>query len=289
MATIPGPPVYRAARCTALPHLDKADGVSNILEKIMQTKRGEVAAARQRVSEAALRDQLTEAPPVRDFVQALRDAEPVGLIAEVKKASPSAGLIREDFDPIEIALTYQEHGAHCLSVLTDEQYFQGHLDYLRQVRKAVRIPVLRKEFILDRYQILEARAAGADSILLIAECLPQEQLTDLYTYAQELGMEPLIELYEPDNLERVLSLKPQLVGVNNRNLKTFVTDLEHSFRLRKQVPADVVFVSESGIKTYADVERLIAANVQAMLVGESLMRQPDIGVAVRQLLGTAAS
>ncbi|MAT14103.1 MAG: indole-3-glycerol-phosphate synthase [Planctomyces sp.] len=289
MATIPGPAGFRAVRCTAPPHLDKADGVSNILEKIMQTKRGEVDAARQRVPEEALREQLAEAPPVRDFVQALRDAKRVGLIAEVKKASPSAGLIREDFDPVKIALTYQQHGANCLSVLTDEQYFQGHLDYLKEVRKAVRIPVLRKEFILDRYQILEARAAGADSILLIAECLPQEQLADLYACSRELGMEPLIELYEPDNLERVLSLNPQLVGVNNRNLKTFVTDLEHSFRLRKQVPADVVFVSESGIKTHADVERLAAANVQAMLVGESLMRQPDIGVAVQQLLGSTAS
>ncbi|QDU79523.1 Indole-3-glycerol phosphate synthase [Polystyrenella longa] len=260
--------------------------MSNVLEKIMQTKRGEIDRARQQTSEESLREQLNSAPPVRDFVQALRNASNVGLIAEVKKASPSAGLIRADFDPVQIAQTYESNGANCLSVLTDEQYFQGHLDFLKAVRQAVQIPVLRKEFILDRYQIIEARAAGADSILLIAECLPQEQLADLYGYSVELGMEPLIELYEPENLDRVLSLNPKLVGVNNRNLKTFKTDLEHSFRLRKQVPTDVVFVSESGIKTHSDVQRLVEANVQAMLVGESLMRQPDIGVAVQQLLGT---
>ena len=253
----------------------------------METKPGEIEIARQRTPETELQAKLSEAPPIRDFVQALRNAEQVGLIAEVKKASPSAGLIRPDFNPVEIALAYQQHGAHCLSVLTDEQYFQGHLDYLKQIRQAVDIPILRKEFILDRYQILEARVAGADSILLIAECLEQSQLEDLYAYAVELGMEPLIELYDPENLERVLNLNPKLVGVNNRNLKTFETDLEHSFQLRKQIPDDIVFVSESGIATHADVERLIAANVQAMLVGESLMRQENIGAAVQQLLGTS--
>ncbi|MEZ6047246.1 MAG: indole-3-glycerol phosphate synthase TrpC [Planctomycetaceae bacterium] len=244
---------------------------------------------RTRVSLETLKSQLSEATPVRDFVQALRDARGVGLIAEVKKASPSAGLIRADFDPVKIAQIYEANGANCLSVLTDEHYFQGHLDFLRAVRQMVKIPVLRKEFVLDQYQILEARVAGADSILLIAECLEQSELEDLYGYSVELGMEPLIELYDPENLERVLSLAPKLVGVNNRNLKTFVTDLEHSFRLRKLVPADVVFVSESGIKTHEDVQRLAAANVQAMLVGESLMRQEDIGLAVQQLLGTTVS
>jgi len=259
--------------------------VANVLEKIMAIKAEEVAAAKSRVSFEELQTSLEEASPVRDFVQALRDAEGVGLIAEVKKASPSAGLIRDDFHPVEIAQIYEQHGAACISVLTDEQYFQGHLDFLREVRQHVSIPVLRKDFILDRYQILEARVAGADSVLLIAECLEQDLLADLYAYAVELGMEPLIEIYEPDNLQRVLSLNPKLVGVNNRDLKTFVTDLEHSFTLRKQVPDEIVFVSESGIKTHTDVQRLQTQGVQAMLVGESLMRQPDIGQAVTQLLG----
>lgn len=252
----------------------------------MATKQEEVAAARSRTPIEELQDRLAEAPPVRDFVQALRNAKGVGLIAEVKKASPSAGLIREDFHPVEIARTYEQHGAACISVLTDEHYFQGHLDFLIDVRKNVGIPVLRKDFILDTYQILEARVAGADSVLLIAECLDQNSLEKLYAYSTELGMEPLIEIYEPQNLQRVLSLNPQLVGVNNRDLKTFVTDLEHSFSLRKQVPEEIVFVSESGIKTHDDVKRLQQEGVQAMLVGESLMRQPEIGPAVAELLGT---
>ncbi len=255
-----------------------------ILDKIVATKRDEIAAVRSRVCENSLRDRLAEAPPVRDFFAALAADGPIKLIAEVKKASPSAGLIREDFDPVAIAKTYAEHGAACLSVLTDEQYFQGHLDYLAAVRGAVDIPVLRKDFILDQYQLLEARAAGADAVLLIAECLEASQLADLHAAACEMGLTPLVELYEPANLDAVLAAGANLIGVNNRNLHTFEVDLNHTLKVRNQVPPGKLLVGESGIKTHADVAMLAEAGVDAILVGESLMRQADIGAAVDQLM-----
>lgn len=257
----------------------------NVLDRIVEHKRGEIAEARRVRPEAALRDELAGASPVRDFVAALKAAAEtdVAVIAEVKKASPSAGLIRADFDPVTIARAYEAHGAACLSVLTDEKFFQGRLDFLRAVRKEVGIPVLRKDFILDRYQVLEARAAGADCILLIAECLNDCEMRDLYFYASELGMECLIELYEPENLDRVLKLEPALVGVNNRNLKTMITDLDHSLRLRERIPESTLLVSESGIRTRGDVERLLDHDVRAILVGESLMKSPDVGAALAAL------
>jgi indole-3-glycerol phosphate synthase len=256
-----------------------------ILDQIVDRKRQEIAEAQARRSLEDVIAAAKDAPAARDFVGALRGTGDVALIAEVKKASPSAGLIRADFDPVQIARTYAEHGAAAISVLTDEQFFQGHLDYLKAVRASVPVPVLRKDFLLDPYQVYEARAAGADAVLLIAECLDDATMTELFQLAAELGMTSLVELYEPENLERVLRLGPSLVGVNNRNLKTFVTDLGHSLRLRPQVPADVAFVAESGIRTRADVERLRQAGVNAMLVGETLMRQPDIAAAVDELLG----
>jgi indole-3-glycerol phosphate synthase len=260
--------------------------VSNILNEIIETKRLEVAAAKQRCSVADLESRLSDAPPVRDFAAALRSASPaMGLIAEIKKASPSAGLIRPDFDAVAIARTYEQHGARCLSVLTDEQYFQGHLDYLTAVRAAVQIPVLRKDFIIDPYQVLEARLAGADCILLIAECLDNCHLRDLYFYASDLGLDALIEIHEADNLDRVLKLEPSLVGINNRDLKAMQTDLEHTIRLASRIPADCILISESGIKSHADVLRLQQAGARAILVGESLMKQSDIGGAVDSLLG----
>ena len=210
---------------------------------------------------------------------------PIKLIAEVKKASPSAGIIRADFDPAAIARTYQKHGAACLSVLTDEPYFQGKLEYLRDVRAAVDLPVLRKDFILEKYQLYEARAAGADAVLLIAECLDDCHLRALHNEAVELGMTPLVELYDPGNLQRVLDAGATLVGINNRNLRTFETDLAHTLRLRESVPGHCVLVAESGIRTRADVERLEVAGVNAILVGETLMAAPDIGAATDELLG----
>ena len=257
----------------------------NILTQIIERKRVEVDEARRQRPEAMLRDQIDAAPPVRNFVDALRSATDIGLIAEVKKGSPSAGIIRSDFDPVQIAKTYERHGASSLSVLTDEHFFLGHLDYLRAVRAAVEIPVLRKDFMIDRYQVLEARAAGADCILLIAECLDDCRLRDLYFYAAELGMESLIELYDIENLDRVLKLEPALMGINNRDLRTFVTDLDQTTRLAAQIPSTTLLVSESGIKTRADIDRVKAGGARAILVGETLMRSPDIGQAVDDLLG----
>jgi indole-3-glycerol phosphate synthase len=259
--------------------------MADILQQIMVHKRTEVTAARSRVSVAELERQILAAPPVRDFKAALLHNHPMGLIAEVKRASPSAGLIRADFSATVIARTYVENGAACLSVLTDEKYFQGHLDYLRQIRQTVDVPLLRKDFILDEYQILEARSVGADCILLIAECLDDIQLTDLFQTAAGLGMQALVELHDAANLERVLRLNPQMVGVNNRDLKVMKTNLQHCIDLRSRVPGDILFVGESGIHSRADVERLIAGDVQAMLVGETLMKSPDIGAKVRELLG----
>ena len=256
-----------------------------ILDKIVAAKLREIERDKAAVPTSKLEKQLSAAPPVRDFYAALADGPPCRLIAEVKKASPSKGVIRADFDPVEIAVIYERHGARCISVLTDEEYFQGSLDYLRRIRAAVELPVLRKDFVLDTYQVLEARAAGADAVLLIAECLDDKQLSMLYAAIIEQGMTPLVELFEPSNLGRVVALGAKLIGINNRDLRTFETDLEHTIRLRSRIPADRVVVGESGIRTHADVERLEAAGVGAMLVGESLMREPDLGAAVDRLLG----
>ena len=261
--------------------------LSTILDEILEQKRREVAAAKERLPLESLLSRIPSAQkmlPARGFEQAIREASRPALIAEVKKASPSAGLIRADFDAVTIARQYERSGATCLSVLTDEHFFQGHLDYLRDIRQIVRIPVMRKEFIIDRYQIAEARVAGADCVLLIAECLDDAQLSDLYNYARSLGMDVLIELYDLENVPRVLATGTKLLGINNRDLRTFVTSLEHTFRVKEQVPSDVMLVSESGIATNADIQRLRSQNIAAVLVGESLMRQPDISVAVRSLM-----
>lgn len=257
----------------------------NVLARIVAHKLTEVAAAKAARPAEELERQVAAAPPVRDFVAALRAAPTIGLIAEVKKASPSAGIIRADFDPVQIARTYEASGASCLSVLTDEKFFQGHLDYLRAVRREVGIPVLRKDFLIDPYQVLEARTAGADAVLLIAECLDDRQLRELYGATVSLGMTALIEIYEPSNLDRILPLDPPLIGVNNRDLRTFVTDLDQTLRIQPRVPAGTLLVSESGIKTRADVDRLSSHGVGAILVGETLMRSADIGAAVQELIG----
>jgi indole-3-glycerol phosphate synthase len=256
-----------------------------VLDKIVATKRIEIERAKGALSESELRARLADAPPARNFFTPLAASGPIKLIAEVKKASPSAGVIRADFEPVAIAKTYEAYGASCISVLTDESYFQGSLDYLRQIRAAIALPVLRKDFVLDTYQVLEARAAGADAVLLIAECLDDCNLRKLFNAICELGMAPLVELYDPENLQRVFDAGATLIGINNRNLHTFDVDLEHTIRMRARVPDECVLVGESGIKTYADVQRLQSAGVDAILVGESLMREPDIGAAVDRLLG----
>jgi len=259
--------------------------VPTILDKITAVKRDEIAAAKASRPQLEVERAAAAASPPRDFFGTLASDGPIRLIAEVKKASPSKGVIRADFDPVAIAKIYEAHGASCLSVLTDVQFFQGSLDYMRAVREAVALPVLRKDFILDPYQVYEARAAGADAVLLIAECLDDCGLRSLHNLIVDLGMTPLVEFYEPTNLARVVEAGAQLIGVNNRNLHTFEVDLGHSMRMHEQVPSGVVFVSESGIAGRAEAERLQAAGIDAMLVGESLMRKPDIGAAVDELLG----
>jgi len=259
--------------------------VPNILDIIVASKRIEVEAAKQARSADELRTRLADAPAPRDFAAAMATRGEVSLLAEVKKASPSKGVIREDFDPVAIAKTYEQHRARAISVLTDEEFFQGHLDYLRDVRAAIRLPVLRKDFIIDRYQLLEARVAGADAVLLIAECLDDCNLRALHNEAIELGMAPLVELYDPENLPRVLEAGATLVGINNRDLRTFEVDLDHTVRLAAQIPDECTIIGESGIRTAEDVARLQAAGVDAILVGESLMASADIGAAVDALLG----
>lgn len=259
--------------------------MANVLDKIVAHKRVEIAAAKAARPLAELQTGVQYAAPVRNFLGALQAHHPLGLIAEVKRASPSAGLIRDDFDPVEIAKIYEENGAACISVLTDEHFFQGSLKYLEDIRKAVQLPVLRKDFILDPYQVYEARCSGADAILLIAECLEDAELRDLYELSHELSMETLIEVYEPQNVDRVLALSPRLMGVNNRNLQTFETSLEHTIQLRQKIPQEVLLVGESGIHTREDVLRLQNGGAHAILVGESLMRSADIGARVRSILG----
>ena len=256
-----------------------------ILDKIVATKRNEIVQAKKRRPESELRAAIADAPPPRDFFHALAADGEIKLIAEVKKASPSKGVIRADFQPVEIAQAYAANGASCISVLTDQAYFQGSLEYLQDIRAAVSLPLLRKDFILDTYQLLEARVAGADAVLLIAECLDDCHLRKLHNEAIELGMAPLVELYEPANLTRVFDAGATLIGVNNRDLRTFEVDLQHTIRLREQIPQQCVLVGESGIHSRADALLLEDAGVDAMLVGEHLMSQPDIGAAVRLILG----
>lgn len=258
--------------------------MSSILEKIVATKREEVARALKQRPASELEAALPHAPPVRDFLAPLAAAGPIKLIAEVKKASPSKGVIREDFHPVEIARTYQQHGATCISVLTDEPYFQGSLTYLSDIRRQVHLPLLRKDFIVDEYQLLEARVAGADAVLLIAECLDEDALRHLHAQSRRLGMTPLVEFYDPANLDKVLASGARLIGVNNRDLKSFRTDLQHTIDMRRLVPNDCVLVGESGIHSREDVQRLEQAGVDAILVGEHLMSQPEIGAAVDRLL-----
>ncbi len=259
--------------------------MSTILDEIVATKRREVERAKAKVPESTLREKIADTPPPRDFFAALNAGPPVRLIAEVKKASPSRGVIRADFDPVGIAKIYEQHGAACISVLTDEPYFQGSLEYLRLIRAAVDLPVLRKDFVIDPYQVLEARAAGADAVLLIAECLDGKSLDELHAVIVEHSMTSLVELFEPANLPRVLATGTKLVGINNRDLRTFTTDLNHTLELCREVPDDRVVVAESGIRTRSDVKQLEAAGVQAMLVGETFMAAEDIGATVDELLG----
>jgi indole-3-glycerol phosphate synthase len=266
----------------------------NILDKIVEQKKREVLQLPARLIAAGdLRDAMLEHGERRDFISALKNPRvgSIGLIAEVKKASPSAGIICENFDPVKIAREYEAAGASCLSVLTDEQFFQGSLDYLRQIRAAVKLPLLRKDFIIDERQILEAIEWGADAILLIVAILTDEQLAKFHSLACEAGLAVLVEIHDEEEMERALKISPSLIGVNNRNLKTFAVDLTTTERLAAKLfssPAtrhSSLLVAESGIHTRADVERLKKYGAGAILVGESLVKQGDIGAKVRELIG----
>lgn len=260
--------------------------MSDILDKIVAVKREEIAAARAQRDLASLRREAEARTDVRDFVGALRAKITAGraaVIAEVKKASPSKGVLREHFVPAEIAASYERGGAACLSVLTDVQFFQGASAYLEQARAACALPVLRKDFMVDAYQVFEARAMGADCILLIAACLDDAQMADLEAQAHALGMAVLVEVHDGAELDRALRLKTPLLGINNRNLRSFEVTLDTTLSLLPRVPAGRLLVTESGILSRADVQRMRSAEVHAFLVGEAFMRAPDPGVALGQL------
>ncbi|MBM4037272.1 MAG: indole-3-glycerol phosphate synthase TrpC [Planctomycetes bacterium] len=263
-----------------------------ILEEILAHKRGEVAAAKARRPLAALEAALAKAPPARDFAATLRHAharDGVALIAEIKRKSPSAGLIRPAFHPTRIARTYEAHGAAAISVLTDERFFGGSLAILRHVRRAVGIPVLRKDFLLDPYQLVEARAAGADAALLITEALGSKGLRAMLAEARGLGLPCLVECHCLSSLKAALDAGADIVGINNRDLHTFTTKLETTRRLAARIAPGKLIVSESAIRTHADVERVAAWGAHAILVGEALMRRRDIGQAVDELMGIRGS
>ena len=263
--------------------------MSDILKRIVEVKWEEVAAAKTRRSLASLRDEAEgRRGEQRGFEHALRAKIAAGraaVIAEIKKASPSKGVLREDFRPAHIAESYARHGAACLSVLTDERFFQGSIAYLQEARLSCELPVLRKDFMVDDYQVMEAGAMGADCILLIAACLSDTQMADLEATAHAIGLDVLVEVHDGEELDRALKLKTPLVGINNRNLRTFDVTLDTTLALLPRVPADRLLVTESGILGAADVQRMRAAQVHAFLVGEAFMRQPDPGQALEQLFG----
>ncbi len=264
--------------------------MSDILNEIVAVKRTELTSALKRRPLALMRADAESRILTRDFEAAMRqriDAGRNAVIAEIKKASPSRGVIRADFEPADIAQTYAEHGAACLSVLTDQQFFQGSVDYLKQARASCQLPVLRKDFLIDPYQVYESRVMGADAILLIAACLDDAQMRDMEAIACDLFMAVLVEVHDAAELERALRLKTPLVGINNRNLRTFEVSLDTTIALKASVPKDRMVITESGITERDDVLRMNAAGIHGFLVGEAFMRAPDPGAAMASLLETA--
>jgi indole-3-glycerol phosphate synthase len=262
--------------------------MSDILSQIVAVKREEIAAAQQRVSLQAIRADAESRVLTRDFEGALRRKIAAGgsaVIAEIKKASPSKGLLRADFIPADIAQSYAEAGAACLSVLTDRQFFQGQNDFLKQARASCDLPVLRKDFMVDPYQIYESRAVGADCVLLIAACLEDAQMAELEAIARSLDMAVLVEVHDAAELERALKLRTPLLGINNRNLRTFEVTLQTTLDLLQRVPGDRLVITESGIQSKDDVRKMREAGVHAFLVGEAFMRADDPGSALAELFG----
>jgi indole-3-glycerol phosphate synthase len=260
------------------------------LDKIVDYKRQELESVRRKVSLKDVRAMAEDAAPSMDFVGALRvgSGSPPAIIAEIKKASPSAGVIRPDFDPVGIAASYEDGGAACLSVLTDDHFFQGSLQYLEDIRRRVKIPLLRKDFSLDAYHVYEARAHAADAVLLIVRILEDAQIKDYAALAKDLGMSALVEVHDGKEMERAVKAGAKLVGINNRNLDTFRIDIETSVRLAKEAPQDVFLVGESGIATADHVRKIREAGVHAFLIGESLMRHPNPGEKLKELLKSCA-
>ena len=256
--------------------------MKDILTKILEFKKSEVAESKKRIPQSEI--ERTPFPKCRDFKGALQQSG-MSLIAEVKHRSPSAGVIQPDFDPVRIARMYDSSGADAVSVLTDAEFFGGSLDYLFRIRKAIRLPLLRKDFIIDDYQIYEARAAGADAILLIVRALSEYQLREFHALSRELGMAALVEAHSANEVEAAVRSGAEIIGVNNRNLATFQVDLQISIDLKKMMPDTVIAVSESGIKTGTDTARLAAADFQAVLIGETLMRETSIREKIHELKG----
>jgi indole-3-glycerol phosphate synthase len=253
-----------------------------ILDRILEVKRAEIVSAKKDLSQGDLEDVARKAPPPRDFIGALRAKDPA-VIAEIKRASPSKGVLRADFDPAAIARSYEQAGAACMSVLTDAQFFQGSPEHLRAARRASPLPALRKDFVIDPYQVFESRAMGADCILLIAACLSAGQMTELESLARGLGMAVLVEVHDGAELELALRLETPLIGINNRNLQTFETRLETTLELSPRVPKARLVIAESGILSRADVARLRDGGIAAFLVGEAFMRAADPGQALAKL------
>ena len=263
--------------------------MGNILEEICNKKREHVANQKLNISEANLLNTIKKIEPTRGFLNALKNAKKInsfGLIAEIKKASPSKGLIRKNFDPGALARSYKLGGATCLSVLTDKPYFQGADIFLEQAKNAVNLPIIRKDFIINSYQVTESRAIGADCILIIMACVNDDEANDFITIAHELAMDALIEVHTPKELERALKISPALIGINNRNLKTFDVDLTMTETLAPLIKGDKLIVSESGIYHHTDLLRLGALGINTFLVGEALMREEDVEGATKRLLGT---
>lgn len=259
---------------------------ADILEKILAVKREEIATAKARRSLQSVRSEAEQTEPARGFVAAIRTRVGAGktaVISEIKKASPSKGVMRENFKPAEIAADYAQHGATCLSVLTDTAFFQGAPEYLQEARAACSLPVLRKDFMVDAYQVFEARAMGADAILLIVDALDLAQMQDMEAIAQELGMGVLVECHDARELDIALQLATPLIGINNRNLRTFEVDLDTTLSQLGRIPADRIVVTESGISTPADVAKMRAAGIHSFLVGEAFMRAPSPGVELARL------